>query len=548
MRRSAGCLLASYLAPLRPLPRPIRRPLPAPQLWATPPLVRPPFPAAWAVLARGFGATIPGEGERQPSRAGGSGSGSGSGSGDGDAGGGPDKRSNGSGGSRSTRKKQPPAAAEDKSPSKIRLRHLAPPGLQRPNKKRENRNVSGYLTPKVFMKHLKKAKNLWKIKGILNSIDVMGQENPSLAVDVFHLTAAMTTMNRRGRTADALDIFQNGFAKYGVEPNAFSYSAAITACEKERQWELALELFDEMQHRGVSPDVVTYSSVISACEKCGQWQHALDLFDELERKGAEGMPSSARWSNAADVILYSATISACEKGGQWKRAVELLRQMEDVGLVPNVVTYSAAISACGNGHEWGQAMALFDEMKKRGVGPNVITYSAAISACERIGEWQRALALFHEMKEQGLSPNVITYSTTISACGKGGQWQVALLLFYDMRKRGLEPNRLTYSATLQWLPVTEIGTMREIVARAIEDGVYSFVWWDQTGQTDQTGGKDFSERPSDLAPGPATMTVDLHECNVGEARALIHHILQQVSGWGVYCYDFLLLPITSYYS
>ena len=211
--------------------------------------------------------------------------------------------------------------------------------------------MRGYLTPKVFMKHLKQARNLWQIKGILNSIGVMGQESPALAVDVFHLTAAMTAMTRRGRTADALDIFKYGFAKYGVEPNAFSYSAAITACEKERQWELALELFDEMQHRGVSPDVVTYSSVISACEKCGQWQHALDLFDELERKGAEGMPSSARWSNAADVILYSATISACEKGGQWKRAVELLRQMEDVGLVPNVVTYSAAISACGNGHE-----------------------------------------------------------------------------------------------------------------------------------------------------------------------------------------------------
>ena len=49
----------------------------------------------------------------------------------------------------------------------------------------------------------------------------------------------------------------------GVVPNVITYSALISACEKGKQPERALELFEAMKRQGVVPDVITYSALIS---------------------------------------------------------------------------------------------------------------------------------------------------------------------------------------------------------------------------------------------------------------------------------------------
>ena len=58
----------------------------------------------------------------------------------------------------------------------------------------------------------------------------------------------------------------------GLTPNAISYSAAISACEKGQQWQRALELLEEMKAAGVAPNVISYNAAISACEKGQQLQ------------------------------------------------------------------------------------------------------------------------------------------------------------------------------------------------------------------------------------------------------------------------------------
>ena len=51
----------------------------------------------------------------------------------------------------------------------------------------------------------------------------------------------------------------------GVVPTIFTYSALISDCEKGKQPERALEVFQAMQRQGVVPDVIKYSAVVSAC-------------------------------------------------------------------------------------------------------------------------------------------------------------------------------------------------------------------------------------------------------------------------------------------
>jgi len=57
-----------------------------------------------------------------------------------------------------------------------------------------------------------------------------------------------------------------------VVPNVITYSASISACEKGKQPQFAVEMLHAMQRQDVVPDIITYNALISACEKGKQPQ------------------------------------------------------------------------------------------------------------------------------------------------------------------------------------------------------------------------------------------------------------------------------------
>merc|ERR1712226_493629 len=91
------------------------------------------------------------------------------------------------------------------------------------------------------------------------------------------------------------------------------FNAVISACEKAKQPEQALQLFEEMQRRVLEPDVITFSAVISACEKGKQPEQAHELvapcFEEM-RLNSDAM-SGISYSFGVDALLISWQSSAC---------------------------------------------------------------------------------------------------------------------------------------------------------------------------------------------------------------------------------------------
>ena len=51
-----------------------------------------------------------------------------------------------------------------------------------------------------------------------------------------------------------------------ILPGAISYSAVISACEKDQHWQQALGLQELMQQTRVLPGVISCTALISACE------------------------------------------------------------------------------------------------------------------------------------------------------------------------------------------------------------------------------------------------------------------------------------------
>ena len=53
--------------------------------------------------------------------------------------------------------------------------------------------------------------------------------------------------------------------RQAMVPGVITYSLLIGACEKGKQLERGLELFEAMQRQGMLPNVVTYNALISTC-------------------------------------------------------------------------------------------------------------------------------------------------------------------------------------------------------------------------------------------------------------------------------------------
>ena len=57
----------------------------------------------------------------------------------------------------------------------------------------------------------------------------------------------------------------------GIEPNAFTYAALISAYGKGGKWEEAKQLFRDMTDRGIEANVVTVNALMAAFERGEQY-------------------------------------------------------------------------------------------------------------------------------------------------------------------------------------------------------------------------------------------------------------------------------------
>jgi pentatricopeptide repeat protein len=93
---------------------------------------------------------------------------------------------------------------------------------------------------------------------------------------------------QRDRPVEAMSIFRGAFPKYSVAPNVVSYNIAISACAKGRKFELALELFEEMQSSTeLEPDARSYNALLHALDNCQEAELALDHLRQVTAAGAQ---------------------------------------------------------------------------------------------------------------------------------------------------------------------------------------------------------------------------------------------------------------------
>ena len=197
------------------------------------------------------------------------------------------------------------------------------------------------------------------------------------------VTAKIVACGRASRWREALHLH------VALRGDVVSFNAMIGACERGRQWQLALEVFNSMSKCELRADVVSFNSVLKACARARAQQLAWCLFESMD---------------CPDVISYNAMISL----SPWRQALSCLEAMVHRHLQPSLVSRNAVISSCAAGAQWQVALGLLDESS------DVISFNAAMSSCGKSARWAHALALFELMSSWRLQPDVISFNSIIS--------------------------------------------------------------------------------------------------------------------------------------
>eukprot|EP00434_Breviolum_minutum_P009336 symbB.v1.2.008228.t1/scaffold497.1/size195672/10 len=278
---------------------------------------------------------------------------------------------------------------------------------------------------------------------------------------------AISVLQKKRQWQKALELFED-FKSTGIPSTAKLWNAALGAACAGAAWRIALDLFNTARADWTTVDVSTYTAAMTAMVRAKRCKEGLEIFESMDLDKAD-MPalllgirlySELGHHEAAlglktggtrtHVEIYNALLSASSRGRKdtsnksesisaLEVVQDLLLEMRQVRLTLTRVSYGAALQAFGKYGAWAEALQLLREMASKKMLPDVQAYTCGINACGRAGRWLHAMQLLDGAHERGLVDHQLQ-NALLSALGRASLWQAALLELED----------LNYRSTVSW--------------------------------------------------------------------------------------------------
>ncbi|XP_043692465.1 pentatricopeptide repeat-containing protein At4g16390, chloroplastic-like [Telopea speciosissima] len=257
---------------------------------------------------------------------------------------------------------------------------------------------------------------------------------PKREVILYNVTLKVFKKNRIFDKAEKL--FEEMLVR-GVKPDNVTFSTIISCARFCSLPNKAVEWFEKMPDFGCNPDDVTYSAMIDAYGRAGNVDKALSLYDRARTE---------RWR--IDLVTFSTLIKIYGISGNFDGALNVYEEMKALGVKPNLVIYNTLLDAMGRAKRPWQVKSVYKEMINNGFSPNWATYAALLRGYGRARYPQDALDVFREMKGKGLELNVVLYNTLLAMCADIGYTDEAVEIYEDLKKSTCKPDSWTFSSLI----------------------------------------------------------------------------------------------------
>ncbi|KAK4759820.1 hypothetical protein SAY87_022951 [Trapa incisa] len=229
--------------------------------------------------------------------------------------------------------------------------------------------------------------------------------------------------------------------------NEVSWTALISGCIANNEYEMSISCLRKMQCLGLSPNRVTMICLLQACVGLGSLKHGKEIHGYGFRRGFD---SEDRFSaallhmyceckerltrsrtifescRAKDVVAWSSMVRSYLQAGEAASAMELFGQMRKEGIRPNSVTLLAVISTCTLLSSLTLAQSVHGYLIKSALNRQVFIENSLIDMYSKCG----CLPASHQVFSEMAGPDLVSWSTLVAAYGLHGHGEVALQLFH----------------------------------------------------------------------------------------------------------------------
>ncbi|KAF5198471.1 Pentatricopeptide repeat-containing protein mrl1 protein [Thalictrum thalictroides] len=192
-------------------------------------------------------------------------------------------------------------------------------------------------------------------------------------------TLAVSNCSQTGNMEFALNVYKD-MTRNGVIPDEMFLSALIDVAGHAGKIDVAFGIVQKARAQGIQLGNITYGSLMGACSNAKDWQKALELYEDV--KSIKLCPT---------VSMLNALVNALCDGDQLHKAVEVLAEMKKAGVSPNIITYSILLVGSEKKDDQEVGFMLYYQAKKEGIVPNIIMCKCLIGMCLR--RFQKAYSL-----------------------------------------------------------------------------------------------------------------------------------------------------------
>eukprot|EP00446_Apocalathium_sp_SHHI-4_P033065 CAMPEP_0177233160 /NCGR_PEP_ID=MMETSP0367-20130122/43718_1 /TAXON_ID=447022 ORGANISM="Scrippsiella hangoei-like, Strain SHHI-4" /NCGR_SAMPLE_ID=MMETSP0367 /ASSEMBLY_ACC=CAM_ASM_000362 /LENGTH=537 /DNA_ID=CAMNT_0018683875 /DNA_START=145 /DNA_END=1755 /DNA_ORIENTATION=- len=222
-------------------------------------------------------------------------------------------------------------------------------------------------------------------------------------------------------------------------PLAF-YESAMRQLASQKQYHLALTMYDMLDKDGLRPSAVTCSCLIGFSAEVGELQRAVSFFESLS---AMTTPS---------IRAYMTVLRVHAKRQDFEASIAIFRDMEKRGVAIDSLVLNVVLATCVAADQLPAVEQLVSEADVKSPPiTDVVSFNTLLKACAQRGDAVRAKSVLARMKARRLRPNAITFNTAMDAMVRGGRAEDAWGLVADMRAAGLNPDKFTCSILVKGL-------------------------------------------------------------------------------------------------
>lgn len=247
--------------------------------------------------------------------------------------------------------------------------------------------------------------------------------------DLILWTALITACLKNEEFAISIDVFRE-MQYFGIEPNNVSVLSILNACADVGALLAGKELHGYSLRKYVLSDTNLQNSLVDMYAKCGKLDTSILVFDRILNK---------------DLISWNTIICGCVENGYPSNALTMLSAMRSWYIEPNDTTIRAALRACSQIKQLKIGLVLHCHILKIGLSGFVSVGTALLTMYADFGEVATSRILFNQLHHK----DVVAWSAMVSVYAKGGHTDHAVDMFKQMGLENEKANEITLVSLLQ---------------------------------------------------------------------------------------------------